>query len=750
MSVIDSNNKFGVPATGSDKNCSPWRRDLFATILANIDDGVSVQDRDRHIVYANESLKRSFGDDIEGRYCFEIYHQRAEACTDCPADVVLKTGTTYHTKRRIQNSKRGTIFGEFTAAPLFDEQGQIVAVVEVVHNITDQELGKQDLLEEGERLRRLAAVGKEIASGLDLGGILEKVVQYATELTSADAGTVALLDEKNNEIRYPYHFNMPAKLADAAVPKGNGIAGLTMKTGQPVLLDDYPSHPDQVPIFTEAGVKTIMAVPLMIGDRPVGALGLFGKSPGKKFTQTDLEMAQAVAGQAAVAIENANLFNEIGNQLRVQRELNQVAVSITSGLELGHVLQEVTHHASEVVNADSAMIALLDEEEGVITYPYAHNLPQHLRQVTGQLGKGVAGRVIETREPRIDNDYSASELRNPAFVEAGIKSIVTVPLMIADRCIGAIGVMDKGSGQKFFEDDIGILSIISRQAAVAVENARLYGKLSQSAQLLEGRVKERTEALSRMYQESERKSRELEEANIKLREVDRMKSEFLANMSHELRTPLNSIIGFSKLVLDGLDGEVNEEQQKDLGIIHANGLELLRLIDDLLSLAKIEAGRIDVVLVETPPDILVEEAVISMRANAGEKGLELKHSFPEDLHPVNMDAGKIRQVIVNLIGNAIKFTEAGTIIVAIEQTSDETVFSVADTGIGISPTHFAEIFDRFHQEKPGEAASAGVGLGLAISKRLVEMHRGRIWVESEPGKGSTFSFSVPNSNDVAN
>lgn len=696
------------------------------------------------MIYANAAHKRNFGDDIEGRYCYQVYKRRPRACPDCPVEMSYKTGKPVRTTHRGFDKHGKSIAAEIVATPVFDSKGDIVAGVEVVRMVTEQ-LAARDLLErKSERLEKLAKASREISSGLDLATVLKRVAENAAALTGADAGTIALLDEARREIRYPYHFNMPAEMAEIVVPRGAGIAGEVMRTGKPVVLDDYPAHPAQVPAFTNAGVKTILAVPFMVGDKPLGALGLFGKSLGKKFSREDLEIAQAIASQAAVAIQNAFLFQETEERLRVQRELNRVAISITSGLDLSRVLPEVARRAAEIVRADAAMVALLDEDTGRVVFPYAYNLPEELSRTSTVVGVGVAGKVIESRTPCLVNDYSTSELGDPNFIKAGVTAVATVPLMIADRCIGAIGVMNKAGGRPFTDDDISVISIVSRQAAVATENAHLYEELSHSAQKLELRVKERTEALSRMYQDSERKGREFEEANLKLRELDRMKSEFLANMSHELRTPLNSIIGFSKLILDGLDGGINDEQQNDLTIVHSNGLELLRLIDDLLSLAKLEAGRINLALEETRPELLVEEAVRNMLPAASQKGLKVESSFPQDLEPVLLDPGKIRQVLQNLLGNAIKFSEAGRIEVAIEQSPDETVFSVKDGGVGINAEEIEAIFDRFHQAQPHVASTtAGVGLGLTISKRFVEMHGGRIWVESEPGKGSTFFFLVP-------
>ncbi|MCL4472775.1 MAG: GAF domain-containing protein [Actinobacteria bacterium] len=709
-----------------------------------MDDGVSVQDRNLRVIYANAAHKRNFGEDIEGRYCYQVYERRPRVCPDCPVEMSYRTGKAVRATHRGFDKHGKAIAAEIVATPVFDKNGDIVAGVEVVRMVTEQIEAQELLRRKSERLEKLSKASREISSGLDLDSVLERVVENAAALTGADAGTVALLDDMRGEIRYPYHFNMPAKISEIVVPRGAGIAGETIRTGQPVILDDYEAHPAQVPAFTEAGVKTILAVPFMVGDKPFGALGLFGKSSENKFGKEDVEVAQAIASQAAIAIQNAFLYQETEERLRVQRELIRVAISVTSGLDLSRVLPEVARHAAEIVRADASMVALLDEDTGRVVFPYAYNLPEELTTTSALVGVGVAGKVIESGNAFITNDYATSELGDPSFIKAGVTAVATVPLMIANRCMGAIGVMNKGDGRLFTDDDISVLSIVSRGAAVATENARLYEELSHSAQMLELRVKERTEALSRMYQDSERKTRELEAANLKLRELDMMKSEFLANMSHELRTPLNSIIGFSKLVLDGLDGEINQEQGNDLTIVHSNGLELLRLIDDLLSLAKLEAGRISLNLEETLPDLLVMEASANMLPAATQKRLKIETFFPPDLEPVRLDPGKVRQVLQNLIGNAIKFSEAGRIEVAIEQTPDETVFSVKDVGIGIKAEEIEAIFDRFHQaEQQVVSATAGVGLGLTISKRFVEMHGGRIWVESKPGQGSTFSFTVP-------
>ncbi len=711
--------------------------DLHAEILENMEDGVSIQDRDLRVIYGNAALKKLFGEDLEGRYCYQVYQRRPQACPDCPVMESFRAGETVRGTYQGVDRHGGMLTAEIAATPLRDGSGEIVAGMEVVRIVTEQVKACQGLLEKNRRLERLAAVAREIASGLDLERVLEQVVVNGCELAGAAGGIVALNDEKNHRIVYPCSRGVPTDLSRLSFPPGSGLAGQVMQTGEPLVLDSYADYADNREIFSGDEPQSAIAVPIKIGRKAAGALLLFSRKREKKFSPEDLRVVTAVAGQAAVAIENARLFEETNERLRVRRELSRVAVSIAAGLDLEATLTKVAQHAARVLKADAAMVAMLDEEEGRITFPYAYRLPEELTRVWTSLGDGLADSVIRNRSPRIVNDYQLFSKRRPQFARAGVTAIASVPLIIGDRCVGAIGVMDLGSGQQFVRDDIDILSIISTQAAVAVENAQLYDKLNRSARELESRVSERTEALSRLYKESERKGREL-------KKVDRLKSEFLANMSHELRTPLNAILGFTKLILDRIDGDINLEQQRDLEIVHGNGMELLRLIDGLLDLARIEAGRLRVSMAEEDPGELASEVVLGLRPRAEALGLQLDCRPAADLSPISLDRRMTGQTLMNLVGNAIKFSGEGVITVTVEQTETETVFSIADTGPGIKEDQLKAVFDRFHQIKGDLVDAGGVGLGLTLSKRFVELQGGRIWVESEFGKGSTFFFSLVN------
>jgi signal transduction histidine kinase len=254
---------------------------------------------------------------------------------------------------------------------------------------------------------------------------------------------------------------------------------------------------------------------------------------------------------------------------------------------------------------------------------------------------------------------------------------------------------------------------------------------------LEKRVHQRTAEL-------EERGQELAEANVRLEELSRHKSQFLANMSHELRTPLNSIIGYTKLMLDGLEGEINEEQHKDLQTVYNNSRSLLALINDLLDLAKIEAGKVTVSNEVFTVAELLDKALSAIRWLAGEKGLALDYKVAPGIGHLYADKAKTKQTLINVLANAVKFTEKGGIKLDVTEGDGEFIFSVSDTGMGIKKEDLEAIFESFKQVGPAQIAGfEGTGLGLAISKQFVEMQGGRIWAESELGKGSTFTFTLP-------
>jgi signal transduction histidine kinase len=283
---------------------------------------------------------------------------------------------------------------------------------------------------------------------------------------------------------------------------------------------------------------------------------------------------------------------------------------------------------------------------------------------------------------------------------------------MGDQVIGVLDILSTDSGQDFDEDTISVLQNVANQTTIALQNARAYAKAKETAE--------------------------------RLHELDTFRSQFLANMSHELREPLTNIIGFSRLILKGLDGPITEQQQHDLQIIYANSQHLLGLINDLLDISQIEAGMMELQFQKIDLREVIRSVMATTSALVRDKDVELIRRIPSDLPPIQADPTRIRQVLLHLLTNAAQSTQAGHIAVTVQAKCEEIEVSVTDTGSGILPDDQAHIFDRFENGQLGNAARPGsYGLGLALSKEFVEMHGGKIWVTSDVNAGTTFTFTLP-------
>jgi signal transduction histidine kinase len=286
-----------------------------------------------------------------------------------------------------------------------------------------------------------------------------------------------------------------------------------------------------------------------------------------------------------------------------------------------------------------------------------------------------------------------------------------VPLLREERIVGGL-VLNRREPGAFSAEVVHLLQTFAAQSVLAIENARLF--------------------------------REIEEKGRQLESASKHKSEFLANMSHELRTPLNAILGYTELILDNIYGDVSEKVRDVLIRLEKSGRHLLGLINDVLDLSKIEAGQLTLALADYSMKEVVQTVFTAVESLAAEKHLALKVSVPPDMPLGHGDERRITQVLLNLVGNAIKFTEAGEVRVEVGAPDDTFLVSVADTGPGIAPADQERIFEEFHQvDSSSTRKKGGTGLGLSIAKRIIEMHGGRIWVESSPGRGSTFWFRLP-------
>jgi GAF domain-containing protein len=473
------------------------------------------------------------------------------------------------------------------------------------------------------------------------------------------------------------------------------------------------------------GYRSQVVVPMLRHDEAVGTISVTRREAGG-FTDDEIALLQTFADQAVIAIENARLLTEL--QARTQEltrsveqltALGDVGRAVSSSLDLDTVLTTIVGRAVQLSGADGGTIFEYDEGAEEFAPRATLNADEGqsamLRATRLRRGEGAVGQLAVTREPIQIPDIAAegayeSRLRG-ALLEAGTRALLAIPLLHEERIVGGLVVSRRTPGE-FTAEVVEILKTFATQSALAIRNARLF-------------------------QEIEEKSRQLEVAS-------QHKSEFLANMSHELRTPLNAVIGFSEVLNERMFGELNQKQAEYVKDIYASGTHLLSLINDILDLSKIEAGHMELELGGFDLPHVIETAVLLIRERAGRRGIVVYVEVDERVGEIQGDERKIKQVLLNLLSNAIKFTaEGGRIDVRAKPVKGLVEISVSDTGIGIAPGDQEAVFEEFRQVGTAAKKAEGTGLGLALARKFIELHGGRIGVKSQVGIGSTFTFTLP-------
>jgi signal transduction histidine kinase len=570
-------------------------------------------------------------------------------------------------------------------------------------------------------------------SQTDVQPVFDAIVNSAVRLLRARSGTLSRIVGDQIELAAHTSTDDAGDAATrAAFPQPlsfGGVHAQTIRNRAPLNIADAqtdPRLPEATHTYAQVrGYRSQGAVPMLRHDEGVGAIAVTRREPGG-FTDDEIELLQTFADQAVIAIENSRLLTEL--QARTQEltrsveqltALGEVGRAVSSTLDLETVLTTIVARAVQLSGLDGGVVFEYDE--------VAEEFVQRAQTETGgalaearrtnriRKGEGVLGQTAITLESVQVPDITvpgayAGRLREN-LIESGIRAILAVPMVYEGRLIGCLGVTRNHPGD-FPGDTIELLRTFATQSALAIQNARLF-------------------------REIEIKSRELEAAS-------RHKSEFLANMSHELRTPLNAIIGFSEVLGERMFGELNEKQEEYLKDIYASGQHLLSLINDILDLSKIEAGRMELELTDFDLPTAIDNALTLVRERAGRRGIALHQAVDQRLGQIRGDERKIKQVLLNLLANALKFTpEGGRIDVRAGLVDWMAEISVADTGVGIAPEDQEAIFEEFRQVGTAAKKVEGTGLGLALSRKFVELHGGRIWVKSEVGVGSTFAFTLP-------
>jgi signal transduction histidine kinase len=479
----------------------------------------------------------------------------------------------------------------------------------------------------------------------------------------------------------------------------------------------------------EQAQRTLIAVLVLLGLALVGVVTLLAYRTARSITEPLGNLAAAAqrieAGDLAARVQQVSP-HEIGTLERAfdtmaaslyerekaQREyldevraVNEVADAVVGVTDADRIFARSLERMVSLLNAHAGAIVIREDPPGAPAGSGGRLAAPATVGIEPQKAVNLAMRVLVRSEADVDRIRLAG-------VSAGeLRFVAHVPLSARGRTIGLLSAYFHDQ-RELTDTQARALRTIARLVSVANENADLVGELRVN--------------------------------NLQLERANRLKSEFLASVSHELRTPMNAIIGYTKLMLDGLDGELTTQQQTDLFRVAQAADNLLGLINGLLDLAKIEAGKMELNVEEVSITDVTDEALELVRPHADEKGLEVRSLIPQGLPTVWADRARVRQVLANMLANAVKFTERGSVSVAATAAEGWLTVSVADTGVGISPEAQAYVFDEFRQADSSTTRRyGGTGLGLAISKRLVTLHGGRIWVDSEVGKGSTFHFTLP-------
>ena len=574
-------------------------------------------------------------------------------------------------------------------------------------------------------------LGVIASSPTDIQPVLDVVAENAARL--CDANDALIYRVEGDAFQLVARIWVQCRSPPIRRPLTRGLpAGRAIIDRQTIHVHDVAAEletefPDARPIQQVTGTRTILATPLLREGVPIGAI-IIRRTEVRPFTDKQIALLKTFADQAVIAIENVRLFkeldertNELTRSVGELKALGEVGQAVSSTLDLETVLTSIVSHAVQLSGTDCGVIYEFDETTEEFNLRASHRMEtevvEMLRVAPIHLGEGATGKAATSRSPVLvadianEREYTGARAR-PLLIRLGYRSLLSVPLLREQQIMGGLTVWRKEAGS-FSTEVVNLLQTFATQSALAIQNARLF-------------------------REIEDKSRQIEAAN-------RHKSEFLANMSHELRTPLNAIIGFSEVLGERLFGELNEKQAEYTDDILTSGRHLLSLINEILDLSKVEAGRMELELATFDLPLAIDNARTFVRERATRHGIALDVSVEERLGDFVGDERKIKQILLNLLSNAVKFTpEGGRIGINARQADGSVEISVSDTGTGIAPEDQPKIFEEFRQVGTDYSHKVeGTGLGLTLAKKFVELHGGKIWVESEIGKGSKFTFTLP-------
>ncbi len=683
----------------------------------------------------------------------------------------------------------------------------------------------------GDEQEALRATMADLAGQLELSDLLQAVLERAVQLLHVSHGELAIYDAGQRELEIAPSFNVGKQdTTGTRLQLGEGAMGQVALTREPLIIASYQEWAGRSAQYAQVDFHAVMVAPLLMGGELVGAIAVMDQEAARQFRDHDLRLLELFAPQAAIAIANARLFASERRRGEEQQALLDTMKDLAGELELSKVLERVLARAVTLLGVTGGELATYDEQRGDLAIVASHNMGTDAVGSRMALGEGAMGQVAESHQAMIIPRYQEWAKRSEQYERSTVQSVMAAPLMIGQRLVGVIASVHSDPGRTFGPDDLRLLELFAPEAAIAIENARLFTESRQQRQYFKELVSNSPVAIvtldtghnvvscnpafERMYgyAAAEVTGRNLDDlitdeasrsqavayteqalgstavkvigrrrrkdgtlvdvevlgvpVEVDGRKVGAMalyhditdllaarqaaesanaaKSQFLASMSHELRTPLNAILGYSEMLQEDAAEKGDEAVIPDLGKIHSAGTHLLTLINDVLDLSKIEAGKMELYLETFEVRPLLETVVTTVQPLITKNGNRLDLEAPDTLGTIHADATRVRQVLLNLLSNASKFTERGTITLSARRAAGEIVFAVRDTGIGMTEEQLGRLFEAFAQAEATTAAKyGGTGLGLAISKKFCEMMGGSVAVESAPGVGTTFTVRLP-------
>jgi len=691
-------------------------------------------------------------------------------------------------------------------------------------------LARDPLADLARRQAALLRLSAEISAAFDEQEICEHVVQgLRDEELGYDFVGLFLIDEATGDRVMRAVVGWEDIPPGWRVPAGQGLSARAIRDRRIHYTPDVTKEPEYIPgLSTGSEVD----VPLLVGGEPLGVLVVESDKPNA-FAPDDLQILEAAANQTGIAITRARSLAAERRRADEQQALLETLRDLSAELDLSTLLQTVLDRSVQLLNASGGELAIYDDERQQLVIKANCNTPRVSTGTRLDLGEGALGQVAETHSPLVIDDYAAWIGRSNRYAQVEAHAAIALPLLFRNRLVGAVNFWHAAAGRRFDETDLRLANMFAPQAAIAIENARLYTAARRQKQYFAELVRNSPVAIVTLdvshnvvscnpafeklygFTEDEVRGRNLDDliadedsraqaasytrqagdhtvhgigrrrrkdgsmvdvevlavpvivdgervgvmglyhditelldARRTAETANQAKSRFLASMSHELRTPLNAIIGYSEMLQEDARDANQDDLVPDLEKIHSAGKHLLTLINDVLDLSKIEAGKMELYLEDLELTALVRDVATTIEPLATQNGNRLVVEGADDLGVVRTDGTRFRQVLLNLLSNSCKFTKDGTISLQAARvpgvSGDEIVITVADSGIGMTPEQLDRLFQAFAQAEASTASKyGGTGLGLAITREFCRLMGGDVTVASEPGVGSTFTVRLP-------